>query len=126
LKRSDAEYWQFAAGGGEEGETPLQAARREVEEEIGIADSTLLPLDSVSSVPRTCFAAANSWPATLYVVVEYAFAVDTEDQLLRLSGEHMELCWVDYARAGQLLRWDSNRTALWELRERLLSPAFIR
>ena len=29
LRRSDADYWQFVAGGGEDDETPLQAARRE-------------------------------------------------------------------------------------------------
>ncbi len=36
LKRSDASYWQFVAGGGENDETPAQAATRETEEEIGI------------------------------------------------------------------------------------------
>lgn len=29
---SDADYWEFMAGGGEDDETPLQAAEREVEE----------------------------------------------------------------------------------------------
>ena len=119
LKRSDTKYWQFVAGGGEEDETPLQAAQREVEEEIGIADSPLLPLDSISSVPKTCFAAAEMWPSTLYVIPEYAFAVNTKDQPLQLSGEHIELRWVDYIHADQLIKWDSNRTALWELRERV-------
>lgn len=29
FKRSDALYWQFIAGGGEDKETPLEAAKRE-------------------------------------------------------------------------------------------------
>jgi len=47
-KRSDAQYWQFVAGGGEEDESPGQAATRETKEEIGIAaNGRLLQLDSV-------------------------------------------------------------------------------
>lgn len=30
--RSDMEIWQFIAGGGEDGETPLQSAKREAYE----------------------------------------------------------------------------------------------
>ncbi|MBN2556712.1 MAG: NUDIX domain-containing protein [Anaerolineales bacterium] len=56
LKRSGANYWQFIAGGGEEGETPIQAAQRESLEEIGIAGE-LIPLDSMATVPRDNFAA---------------------------------------------------------------------
>jgi len=37
LRRSDAKYWQFVAGGGEDKEKPLETAKRETEEEIGIA-----------------------------------------------------------------------------------------
>jgi dATP pyrophosphohydrolase len=119
LKTSDGGYWQFVAGGGEEGETPLQAAIREVIEEIGIADQPLLPLDSMCTIPTIHFKAATGWPSTLYVIPEYAFAVDTGDRPIRLSHEHTEIWWVDYARAYQSLKWDSNRTALWELHQRL-------
>jgi dATP pyrophosphohydrolase len=44
LKRSDAGWWQGIAGGAEDNETPLEAARRETNEEAGIAgDSKFLP-----------------------------------------------------------------------------------
>ncbi|MDX9955097.1 MAG: NUDIX domain-containing protein, partial [Anaerolineae bacterium] len=36
LKRADAGYWQGIAGGGEDPESPLEAARRETYEESGI------------------------------------------------------------------------------------------
>ena len=33
---SDSDYWQFVAGGGEDNETPLEAAAREIFEEAGV------------------------------------------------------------------------------------------
>ncbi len=37
-----------------------------------------------------------------------------------LSHEHIELKWECFENADSLLNWDSNKTALWELNERLL------
>ncbi|HEY2253948.1 MAG TPA: NUDIX domain-containing protein, partial [Planctomycetaceae bacterium] len=39
-------YWQWIAGGGEDDESPLEAARREALEEAGIKKGRYLPLDS--------------------------------------------------------------------------------
>ena len=120
LKRSDAEWWQFMAGGGEDDESPLQAARRETEEELGIvADGCLLELDSMATVPKHFFAAADSWGQEVYVIPEHCFAVDVGDSSLVSSGEHTEFRWASYQQACGMLKWDSNRTALWELNERL-------
>jgi len=120
LKRSDGGWWQFVAGGGEENESPPQAAARETQEEIGIsADGFLLALDSKATVPKNCFAAAASWAPDVYVIPEHCFAVDVGDRVLALSGEHTGSQWVSYEEASGLLKWDSNRNALWELNERL-------
>jgi dATP pyrophosphohydrolase len=35
------------------------------------------------------------------------------------SREHTSYRWLSYDEAARLLRWDSNKTALWELNERL-------
>ena len=118
LKRSDADYWQFVAGGGEDGETPLQAAQRETQEEVGTAGE-MTQLDSLSTVPKDCFAAADSWGEDVYVIPEHAFAADVGSRDLALSQEHIEFRWVSYEQAYSLLKWDSNRNALWELNERL-------
>ena len=54
FSRSDYDCWQGIAGGGEDEETPLQAARREALEEAGIpTGSAFLLLDTVASVPVT-------------------------------------------------------------------------
>jgi dihydroneopterin triphosphate diphosphatase len=120
LKRSDAGWWQFVAGGGEDGESALQAAQRETREEIGLAeDGRIIQLDSQAAVPKDAFAASASWGPDIYVVPEYSFAIDTGDHALALSDEHTELCWASYEQAWRLLKWDSNRTALWELNARL-------
>ena len=118
LKRTDAGYWQFVAGGGEDNETPIQAARREAEEEIGTAGE-LISLDSLSTVPKDCFNAADSWGDEIFVIPEYCFAVNAGSCDIFLSEEHTEFQWVSYEKAFSLLRWDSNRNALWELNERL-------
>ena len=119
FRRSDAGWWQFVAGGGEDGETPLRAARRETGEEIGIANASFTPLDSMATVPKNCFKAAERWGKGLYVIPEHCFALDVGDSDLRLSREHTEVRWATYADAASLLKWDSNRNALWELNERL-------
>jgi dihydroneopterin triphosphate diphosphatase len=60
------------------------------------------------------------------VVTERAFGVYLDDdQDITLASEHTEYRWVPYEEASRLLRWDSNRTALWELNERLRRDTII-
>ena len=118
LKRSDADYWQFIAGGGEDDETPQQAAQRETEEETGLT-GTIVPLDSISTVPKSCFADADKWGPDILVIPQYCFAIDAGSRDIVLSAEHTESRWVQFEEASRLLKWDSNRNALWELNERM-------
>jgi dATP pyrophosphohydrolase len=127
LHRADSGQWQAVAGGAEDDETAAQAAVRETSEEIGLVEPRLMPLDSVASIPAVHFPAWEQWRVSnpqLYVVPEYAFAVLVDDPAqVRLSREHDDIRWLPYDQATQLLTWDSNRNALWELRERLRQPA---
>ena len=119
FKRSDAHYWQAIAGGGEQGESPLIAARREANEEAAIPQSApYLQLSSMNSVPVVAIS-GFLWGEDVLVIPEYCFAVDASNCLLKLSQEHEEMRWTTYEDANSLLKWDSNRNALWELNFRL-------
>jgi dATP pyrophosphohydrolase len=119
--RAGSDMWQFIAGGGEDDEDPSDTARRETREEAGIvvSDESWTRLDSVASVPRTAFPNAP-WPESVDVIPQYSFAFDATDVELRLSVEHDGLEWLTFEEAVERLTWDSNRVALWELRERML------
>lgn len=120
LRRADAGHWQGVAGGGEEGETPLEAARREAFEEAGIAsDSLFLKLDAVESIRVTEFSDSHLWGDQVYVIPQYCFGAEVTDRCLLLSHEHTEYRWLPYDEALSLLTFDGNRTALWELNQRL-------
>ena len=120
LKRADLQYWQGIAGGGEDDETPLEAARREVFEEIGLTESCkLMTLDSITSLPVEHVVGEFLWGEDVYVIKEYSFGVDVSEGELLLSKEHSDFKWVSYEEASRELKWDSNRTALWELHKRL-------
>jgi dihydroneopterin triphosphate diphosphatase len=123
FRRSDRDLpcWQGIAGGIEDDETPERAARREMAEEAGIDGSArLVVLDSMATVPASEFAARDEWGPDVYVVPEYCFGVEVPPAAeIVLSAEHVEVRWVGYAEAADRLEWDSNRTALWELNERL-------
>ncbi len=115
----DKYYWQAIAGGGEEDETPLQAARREAFEETGIdPGSEFVTLDSMATVPviRVC---GFEWGPDVLVIPEYCFGVRSTNDNLQLCGEHIEYKWLNYQKAFELLSWDSNKNALWELNHRL-------
>jgi dATP pyrophosphohydrolase len=120
FKRFDLGVWQAIAGGGEDKETPEQAARREASEEAGIpADADLLRLDSTASIPVIYFPEHHLWGTDVHVIPEYSFGIEVKEGTIRLSDEHSECEWLDYGTAHARLRWDSNRTALWELHRRL-------
>jgi dATP pyrophosphohydrolase len=107
------DYWQGIAGGVEEGETLLQAAKREAEEEGGVpAEAHFMPLDSVASFERD-----------KKTVTQYAFAVELNARPLRLSEEHSEYRWLPFDAAIRMMRWQSDRDALTELNSRLEGAA---
>ncbi len=50
FRRADSSYWQFIAGGGENGETPIEAAIRETIEEIGVKPKNIMQLACIAYV----------------------------------------------------------------------------
>jgi len=118
--RADHDQWQFIAGGGEDNETPLAAAKRETFEEGGVHSTQWLGLKSLSYIPVTIISEMRRkhWDSSTYVIPEYTFGFECQDDV-RLSPEHTDCVWLTYDEANQKLKWDSNRTALYELNCRL-------
>lgn len=117
FNRSDfkAGLWQFVSGGGEDGETHLEAAKRELQEETALKhNDSLRSLKTITSIPSCHFKEiVNNYP-DLYVIPEYSFAMEVVGYI-KLSHEHSEFRWLDSDEAMDLLKYDSNKTALYEL-----------
>lgn len=121
FNRSDYGYWQGIAGGGEDGETPIESAKREAFEEAGILrEFPYIELDSVSSLPVEDVVGEFLWGDDVYVIKEFSFGVQVSTKNISLSKEHSNYKWLCFEEAVTLLKWDTNKTALWELNKRLL------
>ena len=120
LRRADNDQWQFVAGGGEDAETPLEAAAREISEETGIQANRITELVSMAYVPADVISEYHRkhWSPNTFVLPEYHFAFECGSGIT-LSGEHLGCEWLSYHDAMSRLTWDSNKTALYELNCRL-------
>lgn len=120
FKRSDGDYWQGIAGGVEDEETAHQAAVRECYEEAQIPlHSDYIQLDASASIPANVFECHTKWPPRTYIVKEVSFGVKVRQKDLEISKEHSTYEWFTYQEANELLKWDSNKVAIWELNQRL-------
>jgi len=121
LLRAEEGFWQGIAGGGEDNETPLEAAKRETFEETGIKPtSTFIQLDTVESVPVTEFKDSLIWGENVFVIPQYCFGVLSSRFDINISKEHSAYGWFMYEQAQKMLKFDGNQTALWELKQRLM------
>lgn len=128
FKRTDRDIWQFISGGGEDDETPIEAAKRECFEEADIPlDRVLYKLDTINTIPAEIFGEkyTKNWGENCFVIKEYSFAVKLKKDIIKISDEHSEFKWVEYDEAIELLKYDSNKTALTELRARIRKNCFI-
>ena len=114
------ERWQGIAGGVEDGESYLEACRRELNEEAGISyDAKIIELESISTIPVVNIVKDFIWGMDTYLIYEHCFGVDATSEEIKLSREHDKMEWLNYEDAVSRLQWDSNKNALWELNERL-------
>lgn len=118
--RKKNNFWQAISGGVEDDETLFETVKREVYEETGIKVNNIIKLSSISSIPVINITGEFTWGKDTYVVTEYSFGVPIEDSEIKLSNEHKKFEWLTYEEAQQRLTFDSNKTALWELNQKLL------
>ncbi len=120
FRRSDSDVWQFIAGGGEDNEKPIDTALREIKEETGVIAEKLTALKSIAFVPAEVVAEnmRTYWDKDIFVIPEYSFAFECIADPV-LSREHSEYKWLPYNDARKLLKWDSNKVAMYEIMCRL-------
>ena len=97
FRRRDSDYWQFIAGGVENGETTIEAAKRETIEESGVEPKIIKQLTCVAYVPAEVIAESRRqhWDKNTFVIPEYSFAFECDSEPT-LSNEHTKYKWVTY------------------------------
>ena len=117
FRRADFDVWQFIAGGGggEDNEKTIQAALREIKEETGVTAEKLTELKSVAFVPAEIVTEnmRTHWDKNIFVIPEYSFAFECNADPT-ISREHSEYQWLPYNDARKLLKWESNKVAMYE------------
>ena len=105
FSRADSKYWQFIAGGGENGETPIEAAIRETIEEIGVDPINIKQLTCIAYVPAEVIAESRRqhWDKNTFVIPEYSFAFECDSEPM-LSNEHSEYKWLTYNEARKTVK----------------------
>lgn len=118
--RADIDQYQFVAGGGEDDENALSAAIREIKEETGLTVTNIISLTSMTYIPANVISKKHRrhWDKDTFVIPEYTFGFECNEDI-KLSNEHLEFKWLNYDEAMNILTWDSNKTALYELSCRL-------
>ncbi len=121
--RNSHPIWQFISGGGENNEDPVETVIREINEETSLVveKRNIEQLDSKTTIPVLNITGEYTWGPNVYVVPEYSYAIEIKGEYgnIQLSNEHKEYKWVEYDEALKKLKYDSNKTALWELNEKL-------
>ncbi|WBW96941.1 NUDIX hydrolase [Oceanirhabdus sp. W0125-5] len=100
-------YWQPPCGGVNKGESPIDAARRELFEETGIVHKeSIIDLDY-------SFTYRESKNGVMMDMMDICFAAEVgEITKVELSHEHEEYSWCTETEARQYLKWEHNVKAL--------------
>lgn len=120
FKRKDLEFWQWISGGVEDFDENLYAAaKREIFEETGVdSNLELTQLECITKIPVV---KEFRWGNDIFYADEYSFSVKFDNIDIVLSDEHSLYSWMSFEEAKKLLKYDSNKSALWELNEKIKS-----
>lgn len=122
FRRKNNQYWQNITCRGDDNELPIKVAKRGAFKEACIPIFTdYFLLKTISVMPSYFSTYSQYQQRDHYVIPIYYFAVDCTDIEIVLSNKLLEYKWVDYEHGEELLYCENNKTALWELNERLIN-----
>ena len=110
------DFWQPVTGGLEEGETEVEALKREVREETGIKNVVgIIKNVDYFEYPDAHFINIKGFD----FIKEYVFGVEVDpNERITIDGkEHSQFRWCSFQEAVELLKWDENKRALSRLNE---------
>ena len=116
-RRDDPDFWQSVTGSLEEGETALQAAAREVKEEVAIdvADEHLALIDCQRTVEFEIFShLRHRYAPGVERNTEFWFRLALPHERQIVFTEHLDYRWVAATEAAALTKSWSNRQAIEE------------
>ncbi len=116
-RRDDPDFWQSVTGSIEEGETALQAAVREVKEEvtIDVAAEQLTLIDCQRTVEFEIFShLRHRYTPGVMHNTEFWFCLALPHERQVIFTEHLTYQWLDAPDAAALTKSWSNRQAIEE------------
>ena len=100
------EFWDFPKGVLDKGETGIEAARREVREEVGIEDFEIMP-EFKETVHY--FTRREGKPVPKYIAM---FLAEAKNHKVTLSWEHSRYEWLPYEGARRRITREEMKKAL--------------
>lgn len=110
------DFWIFPKGHAEEGEIPLEAARRELAEETGIAD-VVISDESPITIQYSFIHEGVRIEKTVQYFIGYC-----HNQTIHISQPHeiKEIRWCSFSEAEELLTHQNSKDVLEQVRAALL------
>jgi lipoyl(octanoyl) transferase len=112
-------FWQPITGSIEDGETPFEAARREVLEETGSAGEPQPMGFTQSFMIESQYLALRFTLPIIASEVGFKAAFDSQHPIRMDADEHDEYGWFTFADAYEKIRWSDDREALERLEVRI-------
>jgi len=123
FRKKSEKYWQYIDGIGKSNILPIKVAKRSAFKKICIPIVTdYFLLKTIVLFPAHFIADyIDYYDKGQYVIPGYYFAVDCTHIEITLSSDDVEYMWIDFEQGCGLLQADSDKTAFWELNERLVN-----
>jgi len=111
LINEGGDFWGLPKGRRKDAETPIETARREIKEEAGVDQITLLK--ELGQYERHAYNSGNEDKTELKHITLFLFAAKVFPATLQ-NVENNQTLWVEPARAAQLLTHPEDRAFLLE------------